>query len=156
MLIFEATTCSYASHDDGDDDFARAESEQRELTFLFSRTDCSTTQHNHSEKEEVCASWIIYKENSQPVQKHKKKLLSIRQKPMPRVNRERERKRIVNLLLFAAFLFSFSYFSSSSTPVMSNTHIHMSFSVFDVRNQEIGFYRCYSSAVLKIVYFRIT
>lgn len=51
--------------------------------------------------------------------------------------------------------FPLSYFSSSSTPVMPDTHIHMSFSVFDVRNQEIGFYRRYSGAVLKIVYFGI-
>lgn len=98
----------------------------------------STTQHNHSMKKQLVhffplygASWIKYNVKICVHEAEKKKSIW-------------RGKNHVNLLLFAAFLFSFSYFSSSSTPVKPNTRIHMSFSVLDVRSQEIGFYRRYS------------
>lgn len=49
--------------------------------------------------------------------------------------------------LLPSCLSAFPYFPSSSTPVMPELHIHTCHSqFFDVRNQEIGFYRRYSGA----------
>ena len=99
-----------------------------------------------------CASWIIYLyieiSFSRPGKELREKRYRFAEKQQGKT------------LLFVAFLSSVLIFSIiiNTGNTLSLTHTlctHMSFSVFDVRNQEIGFYRHYSSIELG-VYWKLS